>query len=168
MAAEDATSRNFKKCRLALNLVNADPGNKNLMRRQPRGSKAKGLWLRVVDLRKGFCPRMGSDSRSCVVSLLKLRVGNFAITGASGSGKSTLLHLLGALEEPDHGSISLEKTDLASLKADGLAELRQGSIGFVFQFHYLLSDLTAAENVGLPLQISRENSASIQTKVANY
>jgi len=76
---------------------------------------------------------------------------SIAITGPSGSGKSTLLHLLGNLETPDHGTITL----------DGAGEQRQ-SIGFVFQFHYLLPDLSAVENVALPLLFARwsKNKAS--------
>ena len=112
--------------------------------------------MRVVDLRKGFLSSNGKRLEVLRGVTFEVESGEIiAITGASGSGKSTLLHLLGGLEEPDHGSIGLEKTDFARLKADELAELRQGSIGFVFQFHYLFPDLSAAENVGLPLLISR-------------
>jgi lipoprotein-releasing system ATP-binding protein len=78
-----------------------------------------------------------------------------AITGPSGSGKSTLLHLIGGLEEPDHGSISLDQVELGSLHGFEQATFRRRNFGFVFQFHHLLTDLTATENVALPLMIAR-------------
>ncbi len=109
--------------------------------------------MNVVDLRKSFVAPNGER-------LEVLRGVNFsavdgesiAITGPSGSGKSTLLHLLGGLEAPDHGTISL-----ATDNTDKNADLFHGGrrIGFVFQFHYLLPDLSAVENVALPLLIAR-------------
>jgi lipoprotein-releasing system ATP-binding protein len=80
--------------------------------------------------------------------------------GASGSGKSTLLHLIGGLDVADHGSISLDQTDLGSVRGRELAKLRQSKIGFVFQFHYLLPDLSAVENVALPLLIGRSSAGA--------
>lgn len=77
--------------------------------------------------------------------------------GGSGSGKSTLLHLLGGLDEPDHGSISVDGHELTKLNHANESRLRRSHISFVFQFHYLLSDLTAAENVAMPLLISRHS-----------
>ena len=78
-----------------------------------------------------------------------------AIKGASGAGKSTLLHLLGGLEGPDDGQITLGKLDLHSASANHLSAFRNKHIGFIFQFHHLLPDLTAAENVAMPLIIAR-------------
>jgi lipoprotein-releasing system ATP-binding protein len=98
--------------------------------------------ISVVDLRKSFIAPTGR--RIDVLRGVSFTAANgesIAITGASGSGKSTLLHLLGGLEAPDHGSINL----------DG----HRSGIGFVFQFHYLLPDLSALENVALPLLIAR-------------
>jgi lipoprotein-releasing system ATP-binding protein len=78
-----------------------------------------------------------------------------AIMGASGAGKSTLLHLLGGLEAADDGIIRLGDFDVTQTKGASLASYRNDEIGFVFQLHHLLPDLTAAENVSLPLLISR-------------
>jgi lipoprotein-releasing system ATP-binding protein len=77
-----------------------------------------------------------------------------AIVGASGAGKSTLLQLLGALDRPTGGDIWLEGSRYADLDPEGLADLRNRRIGFVFQFHHLLREFSALENVMLPLQIA--------------
>jgi lipoprotein-releasing system ATP-binding protein len=76
-----------------------------------------------------------------------------AVAGASGSGKSTLLHLLGALDRPSGGSIALDGTAYGSLGDDALAALRARRLGFVFQFHHLLREFSALENVMMPLRI---------------
>ncbi len=114
--------------------------------------------LNVFDLRKTFSSPSGE--RIDVLQGLSLSVEpgqSVAIIGASGSGKSTLLHLLGGLDEPDHGSIALAGHELVKLKATAAARFRQSRIAFVFQFHYLLSDLTTVENVAMPLLIQRRN-----------
>ena len=72
------------------------------------------------------------------------------IIGASGAGKSTLMHILGALDRPTSGSVSFEGRDLAGLEDNALAAFRNRSIGFVFQFHHLLPEFTAMENVIMP------------------
>jgi lipoprotein-releasing system ATP-binding protein len=79
-----------------------------------------------------------------------------AITGVSGSGKSTLLHLLGGMDRPDHGSIRVDGVALEQLTRARLGEFRNRTIGFVFQFHHLLPEFTALENVLMPLLIRRE------------
>jgi lipoprotein-releasing system ATP-binding protein len=84
---------------------------------------------------------------------LAIRRGEFvAIAGASGSGKSSLLYLLGLLDRPTSGSIWLRGQDTATLDEDTLAGLRLAELGFVFQFHFLLPEFSAAENVMLPMQ----------------
>jgi lipoprotein-releasing system ATP-binding protein len=84
----------------------------------------------------------------------EVRRGEFvAIVGASGAGKSTLLHLLGALDAPSGGDIWLEGSRYADLDARATAELRNRKVGFVFQFHHLLREFSALENVMMPLLI---------------
>jgi lipoprotein-releasing system ATP-binding protein len=87
-----------------------------------------------------------------------------AIVGASGIGKSTLLHLLGTLDHPTAGTICFDGVDLSTRSANELASFRNREIGFVFQFHHLLGDFTALENVMLPALIAREPLRSARAR----
>jgi len=115
--------------------------------------------LTVSDLRKSFTSPLG-DKVEVLRGIDFSAVGGemIGVTGASGAGKSTLLQLLGGLEQPDHGSIQLDEFVLTRARDLDLVRFRRRRIGFVFQFHHLLADLTAAENVALPLLIDRVTS----------
>jgi len=76
------------------------------------------------------------------------------IVGASGAGKSTLLHILGGLDKPDSGTVFVGDTKISDMNPKQMAKMRNNNIGFVFQFHHLLPEFTALENVAIPLMIS--------------
>jgi lipoprotein-releasing system ATP-binding protein len=111
--------------------------------------------LMARDVRKTF---MGGDGRPLeILSGVDLDVGRgefVAIVGESGAGKSTLLHILGALERPTAGSVVLDGCDYGASTPAELDLLRNRRLGFVFQFHHLLRDFTALENVMMPMRIA--------------
>lgn len=107
------------------------------------------------DLVKGYRTAAGYVSVLRNVSL-EIAVGEMvAITGASGVGKSTLLHLLGTLDRPESGTITLAGEDIFQLSQDRLDAFRNRTLGFVFQLHHLLPEFTALENAAMPLLIAR-------------
>jgi lipoprotein-releasing system ATP-binding protein len=87
-----------------------------------------------------------------------------SIVGASGAGKSTLLHLIGTLDRPDRGELFLYDQNLLQLQGDALAEFRNSRIGFIFQFHNLLPEFTALENVCIPAYIGNANKQEAETR----
>ena len=111
--------------------------------------------LEATDLTKTF---VGGDGGLLTVldgvSVQVVRGEMVAIVGSSGAGKSTLLHLLGALDRPTRGIVRLDGQRLDGMNEDTLAELRNRKIGFVFQFHHLLREFSALENVMMPLRIA--------------
>ena len=87
-----------------------------------------------------------------------------SIVGASGAGKSTLLHILGTLDRPDQGSLFLENQDLIHLRNSDLSKLRNQKIGFIFQFHNLLPEFTAFENICIPGYIGNLNEKEVRSR----
>ncbi|WP_410678594.1 lipoprotein-releasing ABC transporter ATP-binding protein LolD [Avibacterium paragallinarum] len=87
-----------------------------------------------------------------------------AIVGSSGSGKSTLLHTLGGLDQPSSGEVFLKGQSLQKASANELAKLRNQHLGFVYQFHHLMADFTALENVMMPMLIGKQNRSEAQDR----
>jgi lipoprotein-releasing system ATP-binding protein len=98
------------------------------------------------------------------VNIEILRGEVVAIVGASGAGKSTLLHVLGSLDTPDEGAVTINNTNLALQNAKSLADFRNKNLGFVFQFHNLFPEFTALENVMIPALIAKHKLGDAKTR----
>ncbi|MFQ6032798.1 MAG: ABC transporter ATP-binding protein [Candidatus Zixiibacteriota bacterium] len=123
--------------------------------------------LKGVDIHKSFPTGAGTLHVLKGVDIGVKRDEILAVVGASGVGKSTLLHILGALDRPTKGKVTLNSTDVFSLNDRELARFRNKTIGFVFQFHHLLPEFSALENVMMPKLIAGEEENSIRKKALN-
>jgi lipoprotein-releasing system ATP-binding protein len=123
--------------------------------------------ISATNITKTFPMGDGQGGKLCVLRGINLRIAAgeiIAVVGASGAGKSTLLHILGTLDRPTSGSVSYGDVNVFSLNDDDLARFRARSIGFVFQFHHLLPEFTAMENVAMPALIAGEKLPRVRDR----
>lgn len=130
------------------------------------GGTPGGSVLEARGVHKSF--RQGPREVRVLQSVdLNLRPGeSLAIVGASGAGKSTLLHILGGLDEPDQGEVLINGSSLWSLSGSERSRLRNQSLGFVYQFHHLLAEFTALENVAMPLLIRGDDTRAARLRAS--
>ncbi len=123
--------------------------------------------VRIESLYKSF--KQPDDSYLKVIKGINLSINKgdiYFITGASGSGKSTLLHLIGSFDKPDSGKILYNGEDLSEFKKKRITKYRNSDIGFVYQFHYLMPELTVLENVEFPMLIKNFNKIAAEKKAS--
>ncbi len=130
--------------------------------RMPRGE----LVLACRGLRKTYSEVGGGLTVLSDVSFEVRRGDCIAIMGASGSGKSTLLHLMGGLDEPSDGEVWVDGQNMAALGEAARGRLRNRTLGFIYQFHHLLPEFTALENVAMPLLIRRTRRDEAMSEAA--
>ncbi len=123
--------------------------------------------LKAIDLKRKFSTSEGEIEILRGINLEIAENDMISVVGASGAGKSTLLYLLSGLDKPTGGQIMFEDRDISSMNEYELSRFRNKNIGFVYQFHYLLSEFSALENVMMPLLISGESKKPAESKAYN-
>jgi len=129
-------------------------------------TQAPSFVLQAEDLTKSYAAPGGALTVLQNLSFSLKRGAITAVLGASGAGKSTLLHVLGTLDRPTQGKVLYEGRDLFQLPAKEVARFRNRSVGFVFQFHYLLPEFSALENVMMPGLVARRPRAELEAQAA--
>lgn len=127
-------------------------------------SNSRNVVLSCVDVSKNYGQGTLAVSVLRGINMAITAGERVAIVGASGSGKSTLLNILGGLDIPDTGEVAVVGHILSKLNADERGKLRNRNLGFVYQFHHLLPEFTALENVAMPLLIGKMASAEAEEK----
>lgn len=122
--------------------------------------------VRIEDLHRSYGSGAGAVHALRGLSFEVPRGELVALKGRSGSGKTTLLNLVGGLDTPDSGRITVDGTDLSSLGENGLLELRRDRVGFIFQSFGLIPILTAAENVGVPMRLRKADPREREERVS--
>ncbi|MFB9512253.1 ABC transporter ATP-binding protein [Streptomyces purpureus] len=126
----------------------------------------EGPMVKVADVRRSYGTGPAAVHALRGVSFEIGRGELVALKGRSGSGKTTLLNLVGGLDSPDQGTITVDGTDLAGLGENGLLALRRDRVGFIFQSFGLIPILTAAENVGVPMRLRKADPREREERVA--
>jgi lipoprotein-releasing system ATP-binding protein len=141
-------------------------GVKGVKKKQPADTV-----IRVEGVTKNFPFGDKQEGKLFVLRGITLQVERgqvVAIVGASGAGKSTLLHIIGTLDRPTTGKVHYEDTDVFALDDDKLARFRNREIGFVFQFHHLLPEFSALENVAMPALIAGNKMSDVKNQALEY
>ncbi len=117
----------------------------------------KKIILEAVNIHKSFFKKNNDKLEILKGVSLQIEKGKISIIiGASGAGKSTLLHILSGLDDADNGQVKINNTNIFGLSDEKLSKFRNNNIGFVFQFHHLLPEFDAAENIAIPIMINGE------------
>ncbi len=124
----------------------------------------KNYYLRAMLIAKGITKSFGKLQILKGVDLRVKKGEIISVVGPSGAGKSTLLHIIGSLSKPDQGNVSINDVDLFRLSSTKLSAFRNQNIGFIFQFHHLLPEFTALENVCIPAMIARKGKKENEEK----
>jgi lipoprotein-releasing system ATP-binding protein len=133
--------------------------------------KEKRIIIRVEGLTKTFPVGPRNDGKLYVLRGIHLAIAQgqiIAIVGASGAGKSTLLHIVGTLDRPTSGRVYYDDLDVFGLTDDRLARFRNRQVGFVFQFHHLLPEFTALENVAMPALIMGKKLSEVENQASEF